>query len=204
MINSLRIIVLTSILFYSICFAGDVNTFSSVTAGFSVNKPDSWYFLTAEQNMENIKRIQLDNKEFKQAMLKYTTAPLVAMIKYQEPFDDLNPSFKVNIKPLGNLKGVDPKIILNMMSGQLHKLLKDYKVVQEPTDTILSELKAASMTANSTMIAPDGREFPVISDFWIVPRGEFFFMIGSGTRQDEKTGTRAELLEIVKTIKIDK
>ena len=38
-------------------------------------------------------------------MLKYATAPLVAMMKYPEPFDDVNPSFKANIKPLGQLKG---------------------------------------------------------------------------------------------------
>src|SRR5262245_4472570 len=30
-------------------------------------------------------------------MLKYATAPLVAIMKYFEPYDDLNPSFKVNI-----------------------------------------------------------------------------------------------------------
>jgi hypothetical protein len=204
MTNILRTFVLGSIFFSTICFAGSENTFSSVTAGFSVIKPDEWHFLTAEQNMENIERMQLDDEEFKQAMLKYPTAPLVAMVKYQEPFDDLNPSFKVNIKPIGNLKDVDPKTILNMMSGQLQNVLRDYKIVQEPIDTRVSGLKAATMTVNSTMVAPDGREFPITSDFWVVPRGEFFFMLGCGSRQDEKTGTRAELLEILETKKIEK
>jgi hypothetical protein len=42
-----------------------------------------------------------------------------------------------------------------------------------------------------------------MSELWIVPRGDYFFMIGAGTRQDEKTGTRKEIQEILKTVKID-
>jgi hypothetical protein len=36
-----------------------------------------------------------------------------------------------------------------------------------------------------------------------VPRGDLLFMIGVGTRQDEKSGTRKEARGIIDTIKID-
>jgi len=187
-----------------IALAGDSeNTFRSVSVGFEVTKPKSWQFLTAEQNLENLKRTKLSDEEFQQLMLRYATAPLVAMMKYPEPFDDLNPSLKVNVKPFGQLKGIDPKQILSMVSVQFGSIFQDYEAVEGPTDTEVSGIKSGYLRFNYSLQIPDGRTFPTTSELWIVPRGDYFFMIGAGTRQDEKTGTRKEIQEILKTVKID-
>jgi len=187
-----------------IALAGDSeNTFRSVSVGFEVTKPKSWQFLTAEQNLENLKRTKLSDEEFQQLMLRYATAPLVAMMKYPEPFDDLNPSLKVNVKPFGQLKGMDPKQILSMVSVQFGSIFQDYEAVEGPTDTEVSGIKSGYLRFNYSLQIPDGRTFPTTSELWIVPRGDYFFMIGAGTRQDEKTGTRKEIQEILKTVKID-
>jgi hypothetical protein len=191
-------------LMMGIALAGDnENTFRSVSVGFEITKPESWQFLTAEQNLENLKRTKLSDEEFKQLMLRYATAPLVAMMKHPEPFDDLNPSLKVNVKPFGQLKGTDPKQILSMVSVQFASIFKDYELVEGPTDTEVSGFKSGYLKFNYSLQIPDGRTFPTTSELWIVPRGDYFFMIGAGTRQDEKTGTRKEIHEILKTIKID-
>ena len=136
-------------------------------------------------------------------MLKYATAPLVVIAKYPEPFDDLNPSFKVNVRPFGKLKGADPKQILAMVSAQFKNVFEDYEVVQEPTDTEVSGIKSGYMKINYSIQIPDGCTFPTTSELWIVPRGDYFFMIGAGTRQEEKTGTRNEIQEILQTVRID-
>jgi hypothetical protein len=191
-------------LMIGMAFAGDSeNTFRSPTVGFEVTKPESWQFLTAEQNLENLKRTKLSDEEFQQLMLRYATAPLVAMMKHPEPFDDLNPSLKVNVKPFGQLKGTDPKQILSMVSVQFASIFKDYEVVEAPTDTEVSGIKSGYLRFNYSLQIPDGRTFPTTSELWIVPRGDYFFMIGAGTRQDEKTGTRKEIQEILNTVKID-
>jgi hypothetical protein len=188
-----------------IAFAGESeNTFRSVSVGFEITKPESWQFLTAEQNLENLKRTKLSDEEFHRLMLKYATAPLVAMMKYPEPFNDLNPSLKVNVKPFGQLKGIDPKQILTMVSGQFGNIFKDYQVVEGPKDAEVSGIKSGYLRFNYSLQIPDGRTFPTTSELWIVPRGDYFFMIGAGTRQDEKTGTRKEIQEILKTVKIDR
>jgi hypothetical protein len=57
---------------------------------------------------------------------------------------------------------------------------------------------------NYTMEIPDGRSFQTTSELWIVPRGDYFFMIGAGTRQDEKTGSREEIQDILASLKIEK
>jgi len=191
-------------LMFGMAFAGDSdNTFRSVTVGFEITKPESWQFLTAEQNLENLKRAKLSDEEFHQLMLKYATAPLVAMMKHPEPFDDLNPSLKVNVKPFGQLKGTDPKQILSMVSVQFTSIFKDYEAVEGPIDREVSGITSGYLRFNYSLEIPDGRTFPTTSEVWIVPRGDYFFMIGAGTRQDEKTGTRKEIQDILKTVKID-
>ena len=57
------------------------------------------------------------------------------------------------------------------------------------------------MKIHYSLQVPDGRTFPTTSEMWIVPKGDYFFMIGAGTRQDEKTGSRREIQQIVDSIK---
>lgn len=190
------------VLFVLTCaaFADNTNQFESITVGFKVTKPNDWQFVTADENLENIKKVQMNDQEFQQLMLKYSTAPLVAIMKYPEPYEDLNPSFKVNIKPLGKLKGTEPKNILSLIIPQFEKMFQDFNLVQPPTDTKVAGLDAAYMHINYSLVIPDGRVFPTASELWIVPRGDYFFMIGAGTRQDEKTGSRSETNEILNSV----
>ena len=183
-------------------FADEADVFKSATAGFEITKPSDWQFATAEQTQENLKRTELKDKEFHAAMLKYSTAPLVAIVKFPEPFDDLNPTLKVNIKPFGPLKGTPPTKILDLLMPQFEKAFQDFAVVVPPSQAKVAGLDAGYMRINFSMQVPDGRTFPTSSELWIVPRGDYFFMIGAGTRQDEKTGSRKELQAILDTIRI--
>lgn len=183
--------------------AADTAVFDSPTAGLQLTKPAEWSYVTTAQNMNNIKAVKLNDAEFHAAMQKYATAPLVAMTKFSEPFDDVNPSFKVNIKPYGELKGKSPQEIINLVLPQFQKVFKDFVLVQTPIDVVVSGIKSTYARVNYTMEIPDGRNFPTTSELWIVPRGDYFFMIGAGTRQDEKTGSREEIQSILRTVKIE-
>lgn len=183
--------------------AADPGVFSNPTAGLQVTKPAEWSYITAAQNMDNIKAMKLSDEEFHAAMQKYATAPLVAMIKFPEPFEDVNPSFKVNLKPYGGLKGKPPQEIISLVVPQFQKAFKDFVLVQPPSEVVVSGIKSAYARMNYTMEIPDGRTFPTTSELWIVPRGDYFFMIGAGTRQDEKTGSREEIQSILKSVKIE-
>lgn len=186
----------------AVCSAQPSDVFRNPTAGLEVTKPAAWVYLTAEQNAENLKRAELSDEEFRAAMAKYATAPMVAMTKYREPYEDLNPSFKVNMRALGELKGRSAVDIANLIVPQLQRVFTDAKVVQAPMEVTISGLKAAYTRIDYTLRA-GGEEFPTASELWIVPRGDFFFMLGAGTRQDEKSGSRKEIAAIVKSIHLD-
>ena len=190
-------------LWVSVGLADDTDVFQSPTAGFQLTKPTEWTYVSATQNLENIKAVKLSDEEFHAAMQKYATAPLVAIMKYPEPYDDLNPSFKVSIKPYGELKGKAPEELINLFIPQLQKIFKDFVLVQAPTEAVVSGMKSAYARMNYTLEIPDGRTFPTTSELWIVPRGDYYFTIATGTRQDEKTGTREEIRAILETVKIE-
>jgi hypothetical protein len=182
--------------------AEDPGIFNNPTAGLQLTKPPGWSYVTATQNVGNIKAIKLNDDEFHAAMQKYATAPLVALTKFPEPFGDVNPSFKVNIKPYGKLKGKSPQDLINLALPQFQKLFKDFELVQLPSEVVVSGIKSAYARMNYTMEIPDGRSFPTTSELWIIPHGDYFFMMGAGTRQDEKTGSREEIQSILKTVTI--
>jgi hypothetical protein len=116
----------------------DSTVFNNQTAGIQLKRPAKWHFVSAAQHMENLKAVKFNDEEFHAAMQKYSTAPLVAMMKFPEPFDDVNPSFKVNIKPYGELAGKSSTEILSLFVPQLEKMFKDFSLVQPPTDAMVS------------------------------------------------------------------
>ncbi len=177
------------------------NTFTSPTARFSLTKPSDWQFLSADQNAANLKAVDMDDAEMKAALAKYATTPLVAITKHAEPYADLNPSFKVNIRPLGQFAGADPKAIISALLPSLQRMFSDAKVVEGPSDVAIGGLKGGYVRLDYTLRTNDGATFPTSSELWIVPRGDFFFMMGAGTRQDEATGRRSEIRSIVEGIK---
>jgi len=176
--------------------------FENATIGFYVEKPVDWHYVTVEQNMENLERTQLSSEEYQELLLKYANAPLIAMTKHEEPFDDLNPSLKVNIKPYGDLDRSDPKLILKLVIPSFEKMFDDFEILEGPSDTSISGISSGYVRIAYSLPIADGRVFPTTSELWIVPRGDHFFMVGSGTRSDEKTGTRKEIKAIMDTVVI--
>ena len=181
----------------------DENVFKNEIFGLSVVKPDEWNFINTEEHIENLKRVELKDKELQQLIIKNSNKPLVSMMKYQEPFDGLNPSFNIKINSLEELPGDKPVEIINLMLPQFQGFFKDYELIKEPEEIDLSGHKAAYTKIYYSLQTKGGREFPTCSELWIVPRGKFFFMIGAGTRQDEKTGKRSEIQKILESLKIE-
>lgn len=177
--------------------------YSNPTLGFSVVKPANWHFITAEENLDSITRTEYKDEATKEMLLKYTTAPLVAMTKYKEPYEDVSPSFKVNIKPLNNFDASNPKAILEVLVAPISKMFQDFEIVQGPENTVINGGNAGYIKINYSMKVSDGRIFPICSELWVIPRKNYFFVVGAGTRQDEKTGTRIEIRSIMDSLVVE-
>lgn len=178
------------------------DTYSNPTFGLSITKPTGWHWMTAEQNQENLSKTKLDDEEFQRLITKYASAPMVAITKFEEPYENVNPSVKINVRSIAQLPEKDPVRILKMIMPRFEKVFNEFEINYGPVDTLVSDYGAAYARFYYNMILADSTTFPTCSELWIVPKGDFMFMIGAGTRQDEQTGKREEIAEIIKSIVI--
>ena len=172
------------------------------TLGLSVIRPARWVTITADQNVRNIRTVQMDDPEFQELAARYATTPVFAISKYPEPYPDLNPSFKINVRPLGGLARLAPEDILTAALPTVSRAFKDVQVLEGPRSARVSGRKAAYARISYTLRARD-LAVPTISEIWVVPKGSIFFMIGGGTRADEKNGSRAEIRRILDGVRIN-
>jgi len=174
------------------------------TFGFKVIKPKGWHITTSKEYAENLGKIDINDPKLKNLVQRNANIPVITYTKYQEPYNDLNPGFKVNIYPLGKLDPDNPVKILEVLLPNLQKVLKDYKLTVPPKETTVSGLKASYMQVFYTLVTSDGSSFPSCTEMWVVPKRNFFLALGVATRQDEKNCTRKDVGKIVETMVIEK
>jgi hypothetical protein len=195
--------ILTFLALSAVAHAQSDEVVTNRTVGLEITKPAAWQHVTAEATVENFRNVEMKDKEFQEAVVKYATAPVFAFAKYPEPYPDINPSFKINLRSAGQLAGRSGSEILALILPTLQNAFADFVMQEGPTETMVSGLPASYARFNYTLSA-GGAEYPTTSEIWIVPRGNFFFLIGAGTRQDEATGSRAEIRSILDSVKIDR
>jgi hypothetical protein len=153
--------------------------FKDAKTGFEIAKPEGWYYFGRERRVR----------------------PLVAFSKYREPYDDLNPSFEVHVRPIADLQGMGlPEGLRPIL--EMQRSVLGARVAQGPSVAEVAGKQAAYARLEYTAETPEGLELPVTSQLWAVPDGDHFFLVDAGTRQDEKTGTRKEIEAILRTIRI--
>jgi hypothetical protein len=186
-------------------YASDQNTFTNSTLGFSITKPEHWQVTSAEDYFKNLNQVKIENKEFQELAIKYAKVPLFAFMKYPEPYEDINPSIKVHYKyreSLPNFAGKTPKQILDVTLETFKQVFKDFKIIEEPKDVDFSGIKSAYIKYQYTLTAPNGRGFPNCSEMWVVPRGDYFYLIVVGYRQDASAEDLSDIKQMVSSIKI--
>jgi hypothetical protein len=177
------------------------NEYINPTLGFSARKPNGWHYLTAEQHQDNLKGLDLGDPRLKEVLAKHARVPFFAITKFKEPHPDLNPSVRVNVREAGDFKGAPPEASLEAIAAAFPRIFKDFKVAEGPVATKVSGHPAAYMRMTYTLEAA-GSSWRTTSQMWLVPRGDAVFIIGAGTREDQRNGTLKEVRSIIDTIEI--
>lgn len=182
--------------------SGDV--FQSPTVGLELTKPAHWHYVSAQQNLDNLREAKMSDAQLQQAAIRFASAPLVAVARYEEPHPDLNPSFKVNFRPLGRLRGQAPLTILNAIMPTFARMFNDLAYAESPREVTVSGLRAAYTKVHYTLRTRGGQAFQTASQIWIVPRGEYLFMMAAGTKQGDTSEVSRDIASIVQSVKIDR
>jgi hypothetical protein len=198
----------TTIIVFSFCVlsvfsqTNSFKTYKHSVLDFKIDYPIDWNVISVDEYYNQLNAIKLSEKEFSDLLVKNASVPFFAITKYPEPFDDLNPSIKINTKPYGGLKGQSLESILRILVEQFTKMFQDFSVDQEPQQIDLGNQKAEYLRIKYTLKTQDGKIFATCSELYLIDKGEYFYMIGAGTRQDEKTGTRDDIRKILNTVEI--
>jgi hypothetical protein len=198
------VLALAGVLTAGLNAAEETNRFHSPTAGFTIVKPAGWQFGSVEQVATNRAVARLKDKELEQLVREKASAPLVVIMKHPEPHDDLNPSTQVILRPLGQTGDRSPVELLEMVSQNLKRAMKDFTFVEPVKEAKVGGLPAAAMKSKYTVANPEGREFKTLSRMWVVPRGSFLFMISMSGPQEGPDVSEKEFATILESIRIEK
>lgn len=181
----------------------DQNQFKHKVLGFQIDYPKTWTVNSVDDYYANMDRVKLQDSAFDEMIKKSASIPFFFISKFKEPYEDLNPSIKINTRPYGNLKGKSLTEILNIIIPQFEKLFANFKVQEGPIEKNLDGLNATYVKFYYSLKTKEGKEYLSCSEMYMIDKGNYFYMIGVGSKQDESNCKRSEILDILKTIKLN-
>ena len=176
----------------------DNYVFESNFAGFRVTKPESWRVVNAEEYLLNLERKKLTDDQFHKLLLRFSRLPLVAFQKHEEPYDDVNPSFKVMMKPLETFDRSNPLRIVDLFTPTMKMHFSKF-AIKSRKEVLVGGLKAAYVRMEYEVETQTGLTFPVSFELWVVPRVKHLFLIGAGMKPGD-TDAKREIRGIVESI----
>jgi len=169
------------------------------SAGIALDRPASWQMATTAAIQANRERVRLSDSEFQHAMVTRSALPIIAIMKYPEPFAGLNPSVQITLRQ--GLKGA-PTELLTGAVATMRRGFSDLAMVQPVTSTTVSGLPAATVRVTYTLRTAS-QSVRVMSRLWLVPRGSLMFLIGMSGAQTGPDVCESEFAEVLESIQID-
>lgn len=180
--------------------AAPADRFSSELAGFEITKPSDWVFGTAEWESAARARVSVGTPELDAAIREQARLPLVIVLRYPEPSDVPNPTFKAGLRPLGALEGRSPSEIASIVIESMKPAMHAFELEGEIEQSTVGGLESANFRAKF-QIKSDTATYDVRSKTWLVPRGLHLFII-SGSDPSATPEVEAVFDSMVASIRI--
>jgi len=184
----------------SLLSAQPAEVFKSPGAGFEITKPQGWIFFTAQQNVQNLSQIKVDDPAVKAAMLA-NGAPLVEFIK-PSATTLMKPTVAVLFQPLGKLAGRPATQLMEVVLPIIGRGFKDVRVTYGPNAMDFKGFPAAYAQMVYTLRTQAGQSIPVLSELWIFPYRDSVYIINVEMVWQDDPALRSELTDIINSIKI--
>ena len=182
---------------------GGDDRFHSQTAGFTITKPSSWVFATAEQIVRNRETVRLKDKEIQDLVRQRASMPIVAITKHPEPYGGLNASVQVVLRPLGKLEGMSAVELMKVGLPTLRRGVAGFKFVEAIRATSVSGRDAATAKFTYTVGTAGGERYAVLSRMWMIPRGKLLFTVGMSGPPEGDDLSEEEFAAILESITIE-
>ena len=140
----MRLVIIALVFMLStFAIAAEDNMYRSQMLGFSVEKPVSWRFLSANTYLEQARQSRLNDPEMQKRWEESMRAPLVVIAKYPLDYPDVNTTFKADAKPYGKIppstKGIE---VINLVIPFFRANFTDFEIEEGPVEVVLAGHKA--------------------------------------------------------------
>lgn len=183
----------------SLALGADGGRVFSREAGISFVKPDAWDATSLELGGGDQR---LDAARLEAELRRKGYVPLFVVTKHPEPFDGVNPSFQVSLRPLGQLKDRSPEEILQMIQQGLRASYKDLEVLQDVGPSRVDEIIGAEMTVAYLFKTPEGQDLASRARMICLLRDEMIIQIALGMPRNPDPGDEATLDSILESLEI--
>jgi hypothetical protein len=171
----------------------------NAAAGIALDRPSGWQSPTLAQVQENRERVRLPDQELQRAMVTRSAMPVIVFMKYAEPHPGLNPSVQVTLRPA--IAGA-PTRVLSMALDTMRRAFDDFRLISTVQAVEVDGWRGAHVRATYTLQNRAGESFPVMTRFWLVPRGPLMFLIGMSGAQSGEDVCEEEFAAILHSIDI--
>ncbi len=182
--------------------AKDTQTIRFQTFGISIEKPNTWFEISAEDFTNNLNNVKTKDEEFNELLKKHAKVPFFAIYKFKDPYEDINPSLKINISPAGSLDRTKPDLFLNSIIKTMESKFANFSIINKPEISYINGKTCAFAKYSYTLSVHGGISYEITSALWILPHKNNVFIIGVGYRSDETNVKFAEFRKIVYSIKL--
>jgi hypothetical protein len=171
--------------------------------GISIEKPRGWNVIPPSAAMENLRGLRFDDPRVK-AVIGQGEAPFIVLLKYPPDTEGVNPTLKVNYRPLAApLRGMTAIEVLNALYGAMSRTMDNVELLDAPAPVQFAGGTGAHFRLSYSLVGSGGTPFHVISEMWLTLRGDYAVILGAGYGADEPAETAAEIAAASRTFRIE-
>lgn len=183
--------------FFLVLFAGipaicaaEEDVYRSAALGFSITKPAQWFFESSATS-DRVRDIDVGLVE------------VVSIMKHKEPYPDLNTSLNISCASRDKLVVTLPRTLIKIFINKVQQRYEGAVVEEGPAEVTVAGRGAAYARITFEAKIHGAGPFPVCAELWAFTAGDQFWIVSAESRQDEKTGSRKELHQVLETMKIE-
>jgi hypothetical protein len=173
----------------------------NATAGISIEPPPGWHTATVSQMAENREKIRLSDAELEKAVKAQATPALFAFMKHPEPYDNINPSISIILRPAPPSLGSATQL-LDLAVGGLKGVHKDFTIVEPTREVTVGGLPGAGARVSYTLRTTEDAEYKVLARMWAVKRGSFLILVGMSGAQEGADVAEEEFATALASLRI--
>jgi hypothetical protein len=169
----------------------------------SIDKPASWSVYRGRNIEGDDATARLDAEQLRAHLSEKRMKLLMHVYKYEDVNVVPNPSLRIVIQPVGELKGKSAEVLMEHLIVTMKVDTVDFKVRTPIQSLKINGLDAAYVETRATTVRTADTKLRVVNNFtYLIPRGDYMVVAIGVIDAEDTNGLLQELRNVARTLKI--